>query len=56
MTFSYLSRGIQKLFHKEHTELSRDGGLFVSRVFEKDREHFHKVECKFKKPKLSVLE
>ena len=51
MTFSYLSRGIQKLFHKEHTELSRDGGLFVSRIFEKDRELFHKeLNTNSKKP------
>ena len=42
MTFSYLSRGIKKLFPTEHTELARDGGLFLSKIFEKDREHFHK--------------
>ena len=42
MTFSYLSRGIKKLFPREHAELARDGGLFLSKIFEKDREHFHK--------------
>jgi signal transduction histidine kinase len=42
MTFSYLSRGIQKLFPAEHTELARNGGLFLSKIFEKDREHFLK--------------
>ena len=42
MTFSYLSRGIKKLFPTEHAELARDGGLFLSKIFEKDREHFHK--------------
>ena len=41
LTFSYLSRGIQKLFPKEHKEFSRNGGLFVSKIFEQDREHFH---------------
>jgi PAS domain-containing protein len=42
MTFSYLSRGIKKLFPDEHGELARNGGLFISRIYEKDREHFHK--------------
>lgn len=42
MTFSYLSRGIKKLFPDEHEELARNGGLFISRIYEKDREHFHK--------------
>jgi signal transduction histidine kinase len=42
MTFSYLSRGISKLFPDDHTELSRNGGLFLSKIFEKDREHFLK--------------
>lgn len=41
LTFSYLSRGIQKLFPKEYREFSRNGGLFVSKIFEQDREHFH---------------
>jgi signal transduction histidine kinase len=40
-TFSYLSSGIQKLFPDEHKEFSRDGGLFISKIFEQDREHFH---------------
>ena len=42
MTFSYLSRGIRKLFPTDHTELARNGGLFLSKIFEKDREHFLK--------------
>jgi len=41
LTFSYLSRGIQKLFPQEYKEFSRNGGLFVSKIFEQDREHFH---------------
>ena len=40
MTFSYLSLGIKRLFPSEHTEFSRNGGLFLSKIFEKDREHF----------------
>ena len=40
MTFSYLSLGIKRLFPAEHTEFSRNGGLFLSKIFEKDREHF----------------
>lgn len=42
MTFSYLSRGIKRIFPTEHSELARNGGLFLSKIFEKDREHFHK--------------
>lgn len=42
MTFSYLSRGIKRLFPTEHEELARNGGLFLSKIYEKDREHFHK--------------
>ena len=42
MTFSYLSRGIKKLFPDEHKELARNGGLFLNKIYEKDREHFHK--------------
>ena len=42
MTFSYLSRGIRKLFPTDHTELAKNGGLFLSKIFEKDREHFLK--------------
>ena len=41
LTFSYLSRGIQKLFPQEYREFSRNGGLFIGKVFEQDREHFH---------------
>ena len=51
MTFSYLSRGIKNLFPTEHAELSRNGGLFLSKIFEKDREHFHKeLNTNGKKP------
>ncbi len=42
MTFSYLSRGIRKIFPTDHAELSRNSGLFLSKIFEKDREHFLK--------------
>tara|TARA_Y100000589_G_scaffold296319_1_gene303385 strand:- start:855 stop:1973 length:1119 start_codon:yes stop_codon:yes gene_type:complete len=40
MTFSYLSNGIKRLFPEEHKEFSRNGGLFLNKIFEKDREHF----------------
>ena len=40
MTFSYLSNGIKRLFPDEHKEFSRNGGLFLNKIFEKDREHF----------------
>jgi two-component system cell cycle sensor histidine kinase/response regulator CckA len=51
MTFSYLSRGIKKLFPSEHAELARNGGLFLSKIFEKDRELFHKeLNTNGKKP------
>mgnify|MGYP001971006880 FL=1 len=41
LTFSYLSKGIQKLFPSQYREFSRNGGLFVDKIFEQDREHFH---------------
>ncbi len=41
LTFSYLSRGIQKLFPNEYRDFSRNGGLFIEKIFEQDREHFH---------------
>ena len=41
MTFSYLSGGIRKLFPEEFREFSRNGGLFINKIFEQDREHFH---------------
>ncbi len=40
MTFSYLSRGIRKMFPHEYGEFSRNSGLFLNKIFEKDREHF----------------
>ena len=40
MTFSDLSRGIRRMFPNEHREFSRNGGLFLNKIFEKDREHF----------------
>ena len=42
MTFSYQSCGGKRIFPTEHSELARNGGLFLSKIFEKDREHFHK--------------
>ena len=40
MTFSYLSKGIRKLFPDEYREFSRDSGLFLSKIIEQDREHY----------------
>lgn len=40
MTFSYLSRGIRRMFPNEYGEFSRNSGLFLNKIFEKDREHF----------------
>ena len=40
MTFSYLSKGIRPLFPEDYREFSRDSGLFLSKIFEQDREHF----------------
>ena len=40
MTFSYLSKGIRKLFPEEYREFSRDSGLFLSKIIEQDREHY----------------
>ena len=40
LTFSYLSNGISKLFPTEYREFYRNGGLFLSKIFEQDREHF----------------
>ena len=39
MTFSYLSKGIRKLFPR-NIEFSRDSGLFLSKIIEQDREHY----------------
>ena len=40
MTFSYLSKGIKKMFPDEYREFSRDSGLFLSKIIEQDREHY----------------
>ena len=42
LSFSYLSKGIRKLFPNDHEGFLRNGGLFLSFIFEQDREHFHK--------------
>jgi len=50
MTFSYLSKGIRQLFPEDYREFSRDSGLFLSKIFEQDREHFLN-ETNAQKPK-----
>ena len=50
MTFSYLSKGIRKLFPEEYREFSRDSGLFLSKIIEQDREHYLN-EINSQKPK-----
>ena len=50
MTFTYLSRGIRRLFPTEHEEFSRNGGLFLNKIVEQDREHFqHKLNANSKR-------
>ena len=45
MTFSYLSKGIKVVFPLDHHELSRNGGLFLDKILEQDREHFeHEIK------------
>ena len=45
MTFSYLSNGIKSIFPLDHHELSRNGGLFLDKILEQDREHFeHEIK------------
>ena len=45
MTFSYLSKGIKVVFPLDHHELSRNGGLFLEKILEQDREHFeHEIK------------
>jgi len=39
-TFSYLSRGVQKIFPLDFKEMYRNGGLFLEKVVEQDRAHF----------------
>ena len=41
-TFSYMSKGIRKLFPQDYEGFERNGGLFLNFIFEQDREHFHK--------------
>ncbi len=40
LTFSYLSRGIQRLFPLDFQEMYRHGGLFIEKILEQDRAHF----------------
>lgn len=40
LTFSYLSKGIKRLFPLEHTEFYRNSGLFMEKILEIDRDHF----------------
>ena len=42
LSFSYLSKGIRKMFPNDYEGFLRNGGLFQGFIFEKDREHFHK--------------
>lgn len=42
LSFSYMSKGIRKLFPHDHEGFLRNGGLFLNFIFEQDREHFHK--------------
>ncbi len=42
MTFSYLSRGVQKLFPFDFKEMYRNGGLFLEKISEQDREYFQR--------------
>lgn len=50
MTFSYLSKGIRNVFPTEYHELSRNGGLFLNKILEQDRELFqHELNSNSKK-------
>ena len=42
MTFSYLSRGVQKLFPFDFKEMHRNGGLFLEKISDQDREYFQR--------------
>lgn len=42
MTFSYLSRGVQKLFPFDFKEMYRNGGVFLEKIVEQDRAHFQR--------------
>ena len=41
-TFSYLSRGAQKLFPLDFKEMYRNGGLFLEKISEQDKEYFRR--------------
>ncbi|MBO93373.1 MAG: ATP-binding protein [Opitutales bacterium] len=41
LSFSYLSKGIRNLFPNEWKGFYKNSGLFLSFIFEQDREHFH---------------
>ena len=42
LTFSYLSKGVQKLFPFDYKEMSRNSGLFLEKITEQDREYFQR--------------
>ena len=42
LTFSYLSKGIQKLFPLDFKEMHRNGGLFLEKISEQDRDYFQR--------------
>ena len=41
LTFSYLSKGIQNFFPTDFKEMYRNGGLFIDKIVDQDRPHFH---------------
>jgi len=41
LSFSYLSKGIRNLFPNEWEGFYKNSGLFLSFIYEQDREHFH---------------
>lgn len=50
LTFSYLSKGIKKLFPKETDEFYRNSGLFKEKIIEIDRDHFdNELQVNWKK-------
>ena len=42
LTFSYLSKGIQKLFPLDFKEMHRNGGLFLEKISDQDRDYFQR--------------
>jgi signal transduction histidine kinase len=41
LSFSYLSKGIKNLFPNDWEGFHKNSGLFLSFIYEQDREHFH---------------